>query len=126
MRKLKRLLLVTLSWFAAIVFLIEEAIWDWTAALMAKLGAVRLVRAIEARITALLPPLGVGYFPAAQPDPHPGQTHRPARHRDRTRAPRGGVFLLAKLLGMALFSRIFNLTRPHLCNSPGLHVCTPS
>ena len=53
--KIKRLLLVPLTWFVAVVFLIEEAIWDWTARLMAKLGAVRLVHVIEKRIAALVP-----------------------------------------------------------------------
>jgi len=114
LRKLKRLLLVTLSWFAAIVFLIEEAIWDWTAALMAKLGAVRLVRAIEARISALLLLWALVTFLL------PSLILIPAKliglHAIATGHVLlgGGVFLLAKLLGMALFSRIFNLTRPAL------------
>jgi hypothetical protein len=114
LRKLKRLLLVTLSWFAAIVFLIEEAIWDWTGALMAKLGAVRLIRAIEARITALLPPWALVTFLL------PSLILIPAKliglHAIATGHVLlgGSVFLLAKLLGMALFSRIFNLTRPAL------------
>lgn len=38
LHKIKRLLLIPLSWLATIVFLIEEAIWDWTARLMARLG----------------------------------------------------------------------------------------
>ena len=114
MQKLKRLLLVPLSWFAAIIFLIEEFIWDWTAALMAKLGAMRLVRAIESRISTLLPPWALVTFLL------PSLILIPAKLAGLHVIASGhlllgsGVFLLAKLLGMALFSRIFNLTRPAL------------
>jgi hypothetical protein len=114
LQKLKRLLLVPLSWFAAIVFLIEEAIWDWTARLMARLGAVRLVHAIEKRIAALLPRWALITFLL------PSLILIPAKLIG-LHAITGGhvflgsfVFILAKLLGMALFSRIFNLTRPAL------------
>jgi hypothetical protein len=114
LHKIKRLLLVPLSWLAAIVFLIEEAIWDWTAALMAKLGAVRLVHAIEARIAALPPrwALLAFLFPIFTLIPAKliGLHAIAAGHW----LIGGAVFLLAKLLGMALFSRIFNLTRPAL------------
>lgn len=53
MQKLRHLLLAPFTWLAAIVFLIEEAIWDWTARLMARLGAVRFIHAIEQRIRTL-------------------------------------------------------------------------
>jgi hypothetical protein len=114
LQKLKRLLLVPLSWIAAIVFLIEEAIWDWTAALMSKLGAMRLVHAVETRIAALPPrwALLAFLFPIC--------TLIPAKLIGLHAIAAGhwligsAVFLLAKLLGMALFSRIFNLTRPAL------------
>jgi hypothetical protein len=53
--KLKRLLLTPLIWLAAIIFLIEEYIWDTTAKFMAKLGAVRAIQALERRIIALPP-----------------------------------------------------------------------
>ena len=114
MQKIKRLLLVPLSWFAAIVFLIEEAIWDWTAKLMARLGAVRLVHAIEKHIAALLPRWALVTFLL------PSLILIPAKLIGLHAITSGhlllgsGVFLLAKLLGMALFSRIFNLTRPAL------------
>jgi hypothetical protein len=112
--KIKRLLLVPLTWLAAIVFLIEEAIWDWTARLMARLGAMRLVHAIEKRITALLPRWALVTFLL------PSLILIPAKLIGLHAIANGhllvgsGVFLLAKLLGMALFSRIFNLTRPAL------------
>lgn len=112
--KLKRLLFVPLSWLVAIVFLIEEAIWDWTAALMARLGAVRLVHAVEARIVSLPPRWALVAFLL------PSLILIPAKLIGLHAITSGhwligsGIFLLAKLFGMALFSRIFNLTRPAL------------
>jgi hypothetical protein len=114
LQTLKRLLLVPLSWLAAIVFLIEESIWDWTARLMARLGALRLVHAIEKRIAALAPRWALVAFLL------PSLILIPAKLIG-LHAIAGGhwllgsaVFILAKLLGMAFFSRIFNLTRPAL------------
>ncbi len=113
-KKLKRLLLVPLSWLAAIVFLIEEAIWDWTAALMAKLGALRIIHAIEKHIASLPPRWAFFTFLL------PSLILIPAKLIGLHAIASGhwiigsGVFLLAKLLGMAFFSRIFNLTRPAL------------
>jgi hypothetical protein len=114
MRKLKRLLLIPLTWFAALIFLIEEAIWDWTAALMARLGAVRLVHAIETRIASLPPRWALFTFLL------PSLILIPAKLIGLHALASGhwllgsSVFIAAKLLGMALFSRIFNLTRPAL------------
>jgi hypothetical protein len=114
LQKLKRLLLVPLSWLVAIVFLIEEAIWDWTARLMVRLGAMRMVHAIETRIAALLPRWALVTFLL------PSLILIPAKLIGLHAIASGhlfigsGVFILAKLLGMALFSRIFNLTRPAL------------
>ncbi len=114
LQKIKRLLLVPLSWLAAIVFLIEEAIWDWTAKFMAKLGAMRLVHAIETRITALPPRWALVTFLLPSliliPAKLIGLHAIAAGHW----LIGGAIFILAKLLGMALFSRIFNLTRPAL------------
>ncbi len=114
MQKFTRLLLVPLSWLAAIVFLIEEAIWDWTAALMARLGAVRLVHAVEKHIAALHPRWAFFTFLL------PSLVLVPAKLVGLHAIAAGHwligstIFVLAKLLGMALFSRIFNLTRPAL------------
>jgi hypothetical protein len=114
LQKIKHLLLAPLLWFAAIVFLIEEAIWDWTARLMAKLGAMRLVHAIETRISALLPRWALVTFLL------PSLILIPAKLIGLHAITSGHIFLgstvfiLAKLLGLALFSRIFNLTRPAL------------
>ena len=114
MHKIKRLLLAPLSWLVAIVFLIEEVIWDWTARLMARLGAMRLIHAIETHIAALRPRWALVAFLL------PSLILIPAKLIGLHAIAGGhlfigsGVFILAKLLGMALFSRIFNLTRPAL------------
>lgn len=47
--------LTPLAWLLAIVFLIEEFVWDWTARLMSRLGALRLIHIIEMRIQSLPP-----------------------------------------------------------------------
>ncbi len=114
MEKIKRVLLVPLSWFAAILFLIEEAIWDWTAKAMARLGTIRFVHGVEARIATLPPRWALFTFLL------PGTILIPAKLL-ALHAIAGGhwliggaIFVMAKLLGMALFSRIFNLTRPAL------------
>ncbi len=114
MKTIKRLLLVPLSWLAAIVFLIEEAIWDWTAKLMARLGAVRLVHAIEKHIATLPPRWAFVTFLL------PSLILIPAKLLGLHAIASGhwlvgsSVFVIAKLLGVALFARIFNLTRPAL------------
>ncbi len=114
LQKLKRLLLAPFVWAAATVFLIEEFIWDWTAALMARLGAVRLIHAIERRIAALRPRWAFFAFIL------PSTILIPAKLIGLHALAAGhwligsSVFLFAKLAGMALFSRIFNLTRPSL------------
>ena len=114
MQKIKHLLLIPLSWFAAIIFLIEEALWDWTAKLMARLGAIQLVHAVEKRISALPPRWALVTFLL------PSLILIPAKLLGLHAIAAGHVliggtvFVLAKLLGMALFSRIFNLTRPAL------------
>ncbi|TAJ82611.1 MAG: hypothetical protein EPO42_01250 [Gallionellaceae bacterium] len=114
MQKLKRLLLAPFTWLAAIVFLIEEAIWDWTAKLMARLGALRLIHAIEQHIAALHPRWALFTFLLPSlilvPAKLIGLHAMAAGHW----LIGGTVFILAKIAGMALFSRIFNLTRPAL------------
>ncbi len=114
LQKFKRLLLVPFSWLLAIVFLIEEAIWDWTAALMAKLGAVRLVHAVEKHIATL--PSRWALFAFMLPVLTLGPAKLLGLHAIAAGhwLIGGAIFLMAKLLGMALFSRIFNLTRPAL------------
>lgn len=114
LQKMKRLLLAPFVWLAAIVFLIEEVIWDSTASLMARLGAVRAVHAIERHIAALQPRWAFFAFML------PGSILIPAMLFGLHAIAAGhfllgaAIFILAKIVGLALFSRIFNLTRPAL------------
>ncbi len=114
MKKLKRLLLTPFIWLAALVFLIEEFIWDSTAKLMARLGAIRIIHAIEKRIEAFPPRWAVLAFLL------PSSILIPAKLIGLHAIAQGHwfigsmTFVLAKIAGMALFSRIFNLTRPAL------------
>jgi hypothetical protein len=114
LQTLKRLLLAPFMWLAAVVFLIEEAIWDWTAAIMARLGAVRAIHAIERRIAALRPRWAFFAFIL------PSSILIPAKLFGLHAIAAGhwllgsAIFIIAKIVGLALFSRIFNLTRPAL------------
>ena len=114
LRKVKRVVLSPFIWLAAAVFLIEEAIWDWTAALMARLGAIRAVHAVEKHIASLRPRWAFLAFIL------PSLIFIPAKLLGVEAIAAGhwvlgsGVFLFAKVAGFALFSRIFNLTRPTL------------
>lgn len=114
LQKLKRLVLSPFVWLAAAVFLIEEAIWDWTAAFMARLGAVRAVHAVEKHISTLSPRWAFLAFIV------PSAIFLPAKLLGVHAIAKGhwlvgsAIFLFAKVAGFALFSRIFNLTRPAL------------
>ncbi len=113
-RKLKRLAFAPFVWLAALIFLIEEAIWDWTAAFMARLGALRAVHAVEKHIAALPARWAFVAFIL------PSTIFVPAKLLGLHAIAAGhwllgsGIFLFAKVAGFALFSRIFNLTRPTL------------
>ena len=112
--KLKRLILTPLTWLAAIFFLIEEFIWDQTARLMTWLGTLPAVRAIEHHIAGLSPRWAAFAFLL------PSSTLIPAKLIGLHAIASGhwyfgaAIIVVAKLVGIALFSRIFNLTRPAL------------
>ncbi len=112
--KLKRLILAPLIWLAAMFFLIEEFIWDQTARLMARLGALPVVHAIERHIAGLPPRWAVFAFLL------PSSILIPAKLIGLHIIASGhwffgaAIFVVAKVVGVALFSRIFNLTRPAL------------
>lgn len=112
--KYKRLLLAPFVWLAAAVFLVEEFIWDWTAARMARLGALRAVRFVERRIAGLHSHWALFAFLL------PSAILIPAKLFGLHAITAGhwllgsAIFLFAKVVGLALFSRIFNLTRPAL------------
>ncbi|MDO8369344.1 MAG: hypothetical protein Q7S71_01280 [Candidatus Nitrotoga sp.] len=111
---MKRLILAPLTWLAAMFFLIEEFIWDQTARLMAWLGTLPVVHAIERHITGLSPRWAVFAFLL------PSSILIPAKLIGLHAIASGhwyfgaAIFVVAKLVGIALFSRIFNLTRPAL------------
>jgi len=117
-KKIKRLLVAPVIWFAAFVFLLEEYLWDVTARLMARLGTIRMIHAIETRISALPSRWAVLAFLL------PSSILIPAKLIGLHVLASGHwligglIFLFAKFLGMALFSRIFNLTRPALLQVP--------
>ncbi len=114
MKKIRRLLLTPLIWLAALVFLIEEFIWDSTARFMARLGALRAIHAVEKHIATLPPRWALFAFLL------PSCILIPAKFIGLHVIANGhwflgGItFLLAKIAGIALFSRIFNLTRSAL------------
>ena len=118
MKALKRWLVTPLVWLAATIFLIEEAIWDWTARLMARLGAIRMIRAVERHISSLRPRWAFVAFVL------PSTILIPAKLIGLHVLAKGAwllgasIFLVAKIIGMALFARIFNLTRPALMQLP--------
>ena len=114
MKKIKRIMLLPLLWLAAALFLIEEFIWDSTAKFMARLGAISAVHAIEKRIAALPPRWAILAFLL------PSGILIPAKLIGLHAISQGHwllgslTFVVAKIAGMAFFSRIFNLTRPAL------------
>ena len=107
-------LLSPFAWLLAALFIIEEAIWDWTARIMARLGALRAIHTVELYIAALHPGLALIAFLL------PGTILIPAKLFGLHAIASGhwllgsSIFILAKIAGLALFSRIFNLTRPAL------------
>ncbi len=114
LQKLRHYLFAPFVWLAAAIFLIEEFIWDWTASFMARLGAVRAVHAVERHIAGLPPCWAFLAFIL------PSAIFLPAKLIGLHAIATGhwmigsGVFVFAKIAGFALFSRIFNLTRPAL------------
>ena len=112
--KMKRLFVAPITWVAAMFFLIEEFIWDQMERLMARLGTLSLIQAIERHIAALPPRWAMFVFLL------PSLIFIPAKIIGLHAIASGhwlfgtAILVVAKLLGMALFSRIFNLTRPAL------------
>lgn len=107
-------MITPLIWLVALIFLLEEFIWDSTARLMARLGAIRFIHAIENHITALPPRWAMFAFLL------PSSILIPAKLIGLHAIAQGHwligsiTFIFAKIIGMALFSRIFTLTRPAL------------
>ena len=118
MQRIKKLLLVPFTWSAALIFLVEELLWDASAKLMARLAVLRYVNALEQRIAALPARWALLAFLL------PSTILIPAKLIGLHAIASGhwligtATFIAAKLVGMALFSRIFNLTRPALMQLP--------
>jgi len=113
-KALRRLLLAPLIWLAVLAFLIEEYIWDSTARMMARLGAIRAIHAIEKHIASLSSRWAVFAFLLPSCILIPAKLVGLHAITSGHLLFGGTIFVLAKIAGMALFSRIFNLTRPAL------------
>lgn len=93
-------------------------LWDAGAKLMARLAVLRYVHALETRIAALPARWALLAFLL------PSTVLIPAKLIGLHAIASGHwligttTFICAKLVGMALFSRIFNLTRPALMQLP--------
>ena len=114
MKRIKRILLTPLIWLAVLFFLLEEYIWDSTARFMAKLGALRAIHAVEKRIANLKSRWAIFAFLLPSCILIPAKLLGLHAIANGHWLVGGTVFVLAKIIGMALFSRIFNLTRPAL------------
>jgi hypothetical protein len=114
MQRIKKLFLAPFTWSLALLFLVEEWLWDASAKLMARLAVLRYVNALEQRIAALPARWALLAFLL------PSTILIPAKLIGLHAITSGhwligtATFITAKLVGMALFSRIFNLTRPAL------------
>ena len=111
---LKRLLTPPLLVLAALLMFVEEWLWDHLKVLMAAIGRLPLVRALEARIAGLGPYGAMAVFIA------PGTLLLPVKLAALWLMAHGhgllGVQLIvaAKLAGTALVARIYALCKPAL------------
>lgn len=118
MQRIKKLLLAPFTWSLALLFLVEEMLWDAGAKVMARLAVLRYVNALETRIAAMPARWALLAFLL------PSTILIPAKLIGLHAIASGHwligtvTFIAAKLVGMALFSRIFNLTRPALMQLP--------
>lgn len=103
-----------LAWVLAIFFLIEEAIWDWTSKQMARLGTIRLINWIESKISKATPYWALFIFALPSLILNPAEIIGMKAISSGHWIIGGLVFVIAKIIGMALFARIFNLTKPAL------------
>lgn len=116
---MKRILLNPLIWLLAGIFLVEEYLWNLTARLMAHLGALRLIHTLENYISKLSPRWAIFVFIL------PSSILFPAKLIGLRLISNGHLFMgtltfvIAKVSGVALVSRIFNLTKPTLMKVPG-------
>lgn len=114
LKALLRLLLKPALYLAALFTLLEEWLWDHLKALAAAIGRLPVLRQIEAGLRRAPPWLALLVLLT------PGVVLFPAKLGglwliSHGRILLGGtVFLLAKLVGMAMLSRLYALLRPAL------------
>lgn len=101
-------------WLAAAIFLAEELLWDVTAWLMSYLRVFRVVAWAENWLSSLSPKVALFAFCL------PSLVLIPAKLFALSELAHGHVWygacilMAAKVTGMALFSRIFHITKPAL------------
>lgn len=117
-RPLRRLFVPPLLVLAALFMFFEEWLWERLKGWMALLGQLPLVHTVETHIAALPPKPALVVFLL------PSILILPAKLAALALILRGhalaglATILAAKLLGMALFSRIFTLCKPALLTLP--------
>ncbi|HET8688505.1 MAG TPA: hypothetical protein VFM18_17980 [Methanosarcina sp.] len=103
-----------LVWVAAFIFLVYEAWWNWSEKQLTKLGAFRIVRAVENKIRALPPYPSLAIFLL------PDLVLVPAKIFAMDYIGHGhiiigvGIIMIAKFAGVALFAYLFSLTKESL------------
>lgn len=111
---LKHWLITPFIWIAAAIFLAEELLWDATAWLMQQLHVFRFVAWIENRIANLRPKFALFAFCLPSLVLIPAKLFALAALAHGQVMYGATILVIAKLIGMALFSRIFRLTKPAL------------
>ncbi|MDD2776796.1 MAG: hypothetical protein PHU06_12635 [Gallionella sp.] len=114
----KRLFVMPFIWLAAAIFLAEELLWDVTAWLMSYFRVFRVVVWVENWMSSLSPKVALFAFCL------PSLILIPAKLFALSALAHGHVWygasilMAAKVTGMALFSRIFRITKPALMTLP--------
>lgn len=111
---LRHRLITPFIWIAAAIFLAEELLWDSTAWLMQQLRVFRLIAWLEDRIANLRPKFALFAFCLPSLVIIPAKLLALAALAQGKMMYGATILVIAKLIGMALFSRIFRLTKPAL------------
>jgi hypothetical protein len=115
---LKRWLITPFIWMAAAIFLAEELLWDATAWLMQQLHVFRFIAWIENKIANLRPKFALFAFCLPSLVLIPAKLFALGALAHGQVVYGASILVAAKLIGMALFSRIFRLTKPALMTLP--------
>lgn len=98
----------------AIVFLLLESIWDLTERQMARLEVFRLVRVVEDKIRNLSPYLSLVLFILPDFILTPIKVYALGCIAHGFLWKGVTIFLIAKIVGIAFYARLFNLTKDKL------------